>query len=402
MFQISASEIFLSLLSSLLMVVFAGMILVWSWALWRLKSGLSILPEQPLVSGGRVTWGLGTVFLVLLLYVAVNFASQWGYLWATGRLPKRQPPVPMAIAGPNPIPKQPNAEAVPGPSLARSPASTAAESSADREILLQTEVMFMVSTIDSVLLIMIPLLVRLTSGARLRDLGISLNGWMQQAAFGIGATLFVAPMIYAVQFAVVQIWPPKAVNDHPLKKMLEEQFTGGVVYLAIISAVILAPLLEELIFRAVFQSWLSAMFPSRRRVPGRRSKTPPASPSAIPDGKVANGEWETDLEFDSTAHDFEPERQFPWGAIVMTSLFFAIVHMPQWPAPVAIFFLSLALGIVYQRTGSWIASSFMHATFNGLSTIALVASILAGQVVDAKKVLAPAAIERIGSIQSPR
>ena len=38
--------------------------------------------------------------------------------------------------------------------------------------------------------------------------------------------------------------------------------------------------------------------------------------------------------------------------VVMTSALFAAVHLPQWPAPIAIFFLSVGLGLVYQRTGS--------------------------------------------------
>ena len=57
--------------------------------------------------------------------------------------------------------------------------------------------------------------------------------------------------------------------------------------------------------------------------------------------------------------------------IVITSLLFASVHAAQWPAPIALFALALVIGTVYHRTGSLIAAIFMHATFNGLSTLAL-------------------------------
>jgi len=263
--------------------------------------------------------------------------------------------------------------------------------------------MFLVSVIDSVLLVLIPLLVRLTSGARLRDLGICLDGWMRQAAVGVGATLFVAPIIYAVQLVVLRIWPPDPSNDHPLKKMLEDQFTAGVVYLAIVSAVILAPMLEELIFRAIFQGWLSAWLARRRNARPRRPLKPSVPLQALTDDGFAAGYWELDADAETNYWEKPPTpsdsrvdqtHRFPWPAVVLTSLFFATVHLPQWPAPIAIFVLSLALGTVYQRTGSLIASCFMHATFNGLSTIALIGAILVSQAAEKKKMMSRTTIER--------
>jgi len=47
------------------------------------------------------------------------------------------------------------------------------------------------------------------------------------------------------------------------------------------------------------------------------------------------------------------------------------MHLPQWPAPIAILLLSMALGTVYQRTGSLLAAITMHATFNGVNTLLL-------------------------------
>ena len=63
------------------------------------------------------------------------------------------------------------------------------------------------------------------------------------------------------------------------------------------------------------------------------------------------------------------------------------VHAPQWPAPIALFVLSLVIGTVYHRTGSLIAAIFMHATFNGLSTLADVHGAAGrARIVDAEKV----------------
>jgi membrane protease YdiL (CAAX protease family) len=407
MATISPEEVLIAFVHWLLVMVVVGMIGVWGWAIWRLRSGRRILPEQPMVSGARATWGSGTVLLVLLLYVAVSFLSQWGYLWAAGRLPGKPSAAPravaVAVADPTPIDKQKGTATHPDPTPVKPSKPVADKSRDERVSLVQTEVMFLVSVIDSVLLVLIPLMVRWLSGARLRDMGICLNGWMHQAALGIGAMLFVAPIIYAVQLVVLLIWPADPTNDHPVKKMLEEQFTAGVVYLAIVSAVVLAPLLEELMFRAILQGWLSAWLERHRNARSRRTLKPSVALQGLSGDGIAADYWELDANTETSFWEKIPTssdpsvdqtHRMPWLAVVLTSLFFATVHLPQWPAPIAIFVLSLALGTVYQRSGSLIASSFMHATFNGLSTIALIGAILAGQVAEKKKLTSKTTIER--------
>jgi hypothetical protein len=74
----------------------------------------------------------------------------------------------------------------------------------------------------------------------------------------------------------------------------------------------------------------------------------------------------------------------PLAPVLLTSALFAAVHLPQWPAPIAIFFLSVGLGVVYQRTGSLIASFVMHALFNGFSTLILFQAVLLGHPADLK------------------
>ncbi len=34
-----------------------------------------------------------------------------------------------------------------------------------------------------------------------------------------------------------------------------------------------------------------------------------------------------------------------WTGIVLTSVLFAYVHAPQWPAPIALFVLSMVIGV---------------------------------------------------------
>ena len=66
------------------------------------------------------------------------------------------------------------------------------------------------------------------------------------------------------------------------------------------------------------------------------------------------------------------------AANVLVSALFAAMHGPVWPSPVPLFFLSLGLGVLYQRTGGLVAPVALHATFNGLATLLLYLTLQAG------------------------
>ena len=55
-----------------------------------------------------------------------------------------------------------------------------------------------------------------------------------------------------------------------------------------------------------------------------------------------------------------------WPAIIITSVFFALMHIDaaQPHAVLALFVLSLGFGLVYERTGRLLAPIVMHALFN--------------------------------------
>ncbi|MFI5456972.1 MAG: CPBP family intramembrane glutamic endopeptidase [Isosphaerales bacterium] len=339
-------------LSLLLNSLIVGMFLAWGWVLRQLLLRRPILSERPLVSRREVPWRGGTVLLVVLVSQFVAYEIHGAYTLASGRMPGK-PPVARAAA---------------------------AE-------LTETEKMAVTALTDLVLLVLLPVLVRLTSGARLHDFGLSFEGWPRQAAVGIVAALIAAPSVYSVQSLALQIWNN---NEHPVQKMLLKELSPGVPQLAIVSGIIMAPMFEELLFRGIFQSWLV-------RLIGRRAPAlpPPLRKPVIElaerladssSSDPGSGAWKADAQNGLAAQT--PGGPDPalaalpnsgWLAIVLTSLFFAVVHAPQWPAPIALFFLALVIGTVYQWTGSLIAVIFVHATFNGLSTLAMFTVLLAGQ-----------------------
>ena len=50
-----------------------------------------------------------------------------------------------------------------------------------------------------------------------------------------------------------------------------------------------------------------------------------------------------------------------------------------------LFVLAVVIGTVYYRTGSLIAVIFMHATFNGISTLMMIFALLATEIKEPKK-----------------
>ena len=265
--------------------------------------------------------------------------------------------------------------------------------------------------VDLCMLIVIPVLARFTCGARLRDFGLSFDGWWRQAAIGVVATLIVTPAVSAIQFVATKIWSPQA---HPFQEMMFKEFTVGMAGVAVMTAVVLAPLFEELAFRGLLQSWLvDALLRSAGRRPSDGIVVDvPGDTLANPVLATSDSHREPEAELSSpfkspNVLDSPGPLQSPdssplgnaWLGIVLTSVLFASVHYAQWPAPVALFALAVVIGIVYQRTGSLIAAMSMHATFNGLNTLLLFLVLLSGQKLEPDKLSGQGAFEQIRGVK---
>jgi membrane protease YdiL (CAAX protease family) len=149
-----------------------------------------------------------------------------------------------------------------------------------------------------------------------RGLGLTLRHWGVDLVRGALGVLVILPPVLALKFGTTALLPDRWIHIHPLIEAAQTQH-GLLLAMIVLSAVVMAPLSEELLFRGMIQSML-------------RQST-----------------------------------HRPWAAIAITGVLFGLIHyeMPQ-DVPALILF-GMALGYNYERTGRLTGSIFLHACFNG-------------------------------------
>ena len=164
----------------------------------------------------------------------------------------------------------------------------------------------------------------------LRGMGFNSRRWLNDSIRAVIAYLAVLPLCEILRLAagwtivVLLPRPERFVQQHVLLKALGTVAAPWQI-LAVVSAVILAPLAEEVFFRGLVQSML-------RRYCGNA-----------------------------------------WVAILITSALFALAHWQQLHAIPALFVLAVALGYNYERTGRLHAPILIHVLFNAMYVIEYIA-----------------------------
>ncbi len=133
---------------------------------------------------------------------------------------------------------------------------------------------------------------------------------------------------------------------------------------------------EELFFRGVLQAWLQRVGPGaadKLLIGGWDSQTNLAVPQLT--AEAANP---TTTELPSQA-TFSRTNRSVWP-ILATSILFALAHLGQGPAPVSLFFFGIALGYIFQRTGSIIPCIVLHMALNAFSMFWFTLRVLAGEL----------------------
>jgi membrane protease YdiL (CAAX protease family) len=161
--------------------------------------------------------------------------------------------------------------------------------------------------------------------------GFGLRPWTIPRDFGWAfVDLFaVWPIVLAMIVVTIEIGkrllgPKFEIPQHMGLELITESPALPLQILIIVLAVVIAPVVEEMLFRGLVQTTLRSYL-------GR-----------------------------------------PWLAIVFTSVLFAAVHdqPTHWPA---LFALAMGLGYSYEKSGSLFRPIFMHALFNGITIAAALA-----------------------------
>lgn len=218
-------------------------------------------------------------------------------------------------------------------------------------------------------------------------LGIGFDGLRRGLIPGLIGTTIVIPFIYVCSLLFDFIY--RAVGyEHPgaheLLLKLKDAPAGWPRWGLFAGAVLIAPLFEELLFRAHVQSLLLAFFQRLVRRPTAPvvDVSPAMLDAHVPAAGSTNAgavatptggfgvlgipETEPIIPYATPAPAIWPR----WAAILVTAILFTAVHA-AWTAP-PIFLLAIALGYAYERTGSLWTTIIIHALFNGLSTFVFV------------------------------
>lgn len=180
------------------------------------------------------------------------------------------------------------------------------------------------------------------------DFGLRLAQLPRGIREGAIGALIAIPLVFWVGVGTEMVYQRVAYEhptEHEMLRMLTE--ASPLTWLMIVvSAVLLAPVAEELIFRGLLQTLIVR---AAGRLGGRVASASPAAP-ILPGSNVPlpRSAWAC------------------WAGILLSSVLFASVHEP-WSIP-PIFALSVCMGYIYERTGNLWSAITLHLLFNASST----------------------------------
>ncbi len=171
---------------------------------------------------------------------------------------------------------------------------------------------------------------------RLRGFGLNVKTMVRDFVVAFANLLAVWPLVMAAMIVTVFLMEFISRQEYQIERHQElnlilEHPELPLRILIIVVAVIVAPVLEELLFRGLFQTAIRSFFEAGsglQRVPSNRI----------------------------------------WLAIIISSVLFAFMHANpgHWPA---LFVLGIGMGYAYEKSGSLLQPIFIHAFFNA-TTIA--------------------------------
>lgn len=245
----------------------------------------------------------------------------------------------------------------------------------------------------SVLTILIGLpLIALRSGARAGDLGFRFRQAGRDLLVGVAAFTMLAPPVLALQGLLVYFWKE---SKHPLIELFKGTPDAGFFLMLVAAAVIVAPLVEELLFRVLLQGFLEKLATFRGEIHELFIGTAASSDRHVAASLEPIASNSADVVAPSSANPYQSPAFAPWQPpevlgkeyepiaasnnqselrgwqaavpIAISSLIFALLHYNHGPDWVPLTLLALGMGYVYQRTHSLLPSLIVHVLLNGFS-----------------------------------
>jgi len=170
---------------------------------------------------------------------------------------------------------------------------------------------------------------------RLKGFGLNIRSIHKDFFFAFLNYLSVLPLMLAAIILTTFVGelfygPEYQMPQHEQLEMITLYSQWQLRILVFVVAALMAPVLEEMIFRGLFQTVIRSLLETRS----------------------------SGLE----------GRYHAWIAIFITSGLFSMVHgnVPHWPA---LFLLGICLGYAYEKSGSLFRPIFIHAFFNAVTVI---------------------------------
>jgi membrane protease YdiL (CAAX protease family) len=184
-----------------------------------------------------------------------------------------------------------------------------------------------------VVMAVIIFLARASFARRLKGFGLNIKSVHKDFFAAFLNLLSVWPLMMAAITLTMLIGklifgPEYQISQHEQLELITAYPRWQLRILVFIVAVVMAPLLEEMIFRGLFQTVIRSFFESR-------------------DSKLET-------------------RSRVWLPVFISAGLFSMVHgnIPHWPA---LFLLGLCLGYAYEKSGSLFRPIFIHAFFNAIT-----------------------------------
>jgi membrane protease YdiL (CAAX protease family) len=206
----------------------------------------------------------------------------------------------------------------------------------------------------------------LWSTARVKpaDLGLPGQAPGRQIAWALALGVVLIPLVYGVQWLTLQSMNMFDIptREHAFTKIGLEGLNPLETLLLILAACVVAPVWEELFFRGLLQPWVLA-----------HATRGEAAALAIALG-LALLAGPTPAVAACAAVTLWPFLPRAWRGIYAASVVFAFVHSAAWPSPIPLLVLAIGLGALAQRSGGLVGVMVLHALFNAVACVVLLAS----------------------------